>query len=127
MGSVKERVRLGKIIIPQKPNVIKCELPDGSFRALIYDKATTTATVEFSEDKFYDYSAGCYRACYRATPKIDERKLLLTVLVFRKSMHKFVVIVSTDKKTDYNVANTYDEVNEFLSPYFTEKKKKKNL
>ena len=124
MGDIRKRIRLGNIKIPQEPHIFKSELEDGSFRALVYDKATTTATVKFSEDKFYDYSACSYRSSYRAMPEIQERKLLLTIIIFKKSAHTFIVILSTAKKTAYHVAKTYDEVNEILLPLFKKKPKK---
>ena len=125
MGNIKtdNKVAYGKIKIPQEPHIFKSELNDGSFRALIYDKHKTDVNVRFSEEKFYDHGAGCYRLSYRCVPNVIERKLLYTILIIRKSAHVFVVIISSDKSTEYQTVKTYDEINEIITPLF---KKKKN-
>ena len=123
MGSVAG-VKYGNIKIPQEPHIQKQKLDDGSFRALIYDKPRTEVSVKFSEEKFYDYSSGCYRLAYKALPVIDEKRLILTVLIIRNSAHNFKVIISTAEKTEIKSAKDYDEINEVLTPLFIKKKKK---
>ncbi len=123
MGSVV-RVKYGNIKIPQEPHIEKQELADGSFRALIYDKSRSEVSVKFSEEKFYDYSSGCYRMAYKALPILTERKLILTVLIIRKSAHNFKIVISTAEKTEIISAKDYDEINEVLIPLFNKKKKK---
>lgn len=124
MASLNNKVKVsyGKIKIPQEPNIQKIQLEDGSFKALIYDKAKTDVTVKFSEDRFYDYSSGCYRTSYRAVPSVEERKLQYVVIIIKKSEHCFKIIVASDKKTIYESAKTYDEVNAIIAPIFNKKK-----
>ena len=126
MGNIKtdNKVAYGKIKIPQEPHIFKSELSDGSFRALVYNKAETEVDVRFSQEKFYDHGVGCYRLSYRAVPNVYDRKLLYTILIIRKSARVFKVIISSDKSTVYQTVKTYDEINEIITPLFDKKKKK---
>lgn len=122
MGTL-ERVKYGSIKIPQEPHIEKREMADGSFQAYVYDRARTEVTVKFTEEKFYDYSSGCYRLSYRAVPNVIERKIVYVISVVRKSVHNFKVNIQSKEGTLIESAKTYDEINEIILPLFAKKKK----
>ena len=112
-------ITLDKIKTDNSPYFVeRFKKNDGSVTIYVYDKQR--AVIEFEKSKTNSYWRNPY-GVFELNPVITERKLLLSILIKRPTAHKYQIAVSNEIGTEFVTVATYNDINEFIKPYITNK------
>lgn len=115
MGSVN-LVTYGKINIPTAPNIKKYNTEDGSFICEVWDRERSELKLELKKANCSSYdSAYSAYGTMNVIPTVEEKILLYTVVITKKSSHNFNVMIIDKKSVTCTKCTNYEEVNVALT------------
>ena len=101
-----------KLEIPKQAHVNRNLPNDGSVQLYFYDRASETT--ELKLEKVYTYYDDEYRVKINSKPK----KLILTILIYRTSAHRFTILGAHSLGTEVYTVKCYDEINKSIAEIF---------